>query len=189
VNKSEDRLMRRVQGYHDIRMDGMLDLVIRAKGARVMDIGCNRGLVAFEFANNGAKLVHGCDNYQEGIGVARHLFCDLRNVESRFESVDLTKGVDSLKPFAGQEYDITVMLATYHKIKRLMPAPKLSELMIHIGRQTRQYFGWRGTSEDASGNEGEILQLEKDMKAAGLKLIHRSYISQQLGVAAIWGRL
>lgn len=63
----ENKLMRRVAGYHDIRLDGMLDLVIRARGASVMDVGCNRGLVGFEMANNGATLVHGCDNFAEGI--------------------------------------------------------------------------------------------------------------------------
>ena len=70
-----------MQGYHDIRLDGLTDLLLRARDASVLDLGCNRGLVGFEFANNGAQLVHGIDIYKEGIWTARQLFADLRNCE------------------------------------------------------------------------------------------------------------
>jgi len=186
--KDEHGMQRRVAGYHDIRMDGMTDLVIRARDASVFDIGCNRGLVAFEMANNGARLVHGCDNYLEGIATARHLFADMRHVKSRFEAVDLTEGPSALSVFDEKQYDIVLMLATYHKIKRIMPADRLSDLMKHFGRMTRQYFGWRATSDKPDENDLEIVALDRDMGAAGLVRIHTSYISRQLGVAAIWGR-
>jgi SAM-dependent methyltransferase len=185
----ENKLMRRVAGHHDLRLDGIGDLVIRARGAAVMDIGCNRGLVGFEMANNGAALVHGCDSYAEGIATARQLFADLRNVESRFEVTDLTKGVRALEPFGKTQYDITLMLATYHKLKREMSADALTGLMKHFGERTSRWFGWRGTSEKANENEGEMLQLDRDLRDVGLKRIHTSYISLTLGVAAIWSRV
>jgi SAM-dependent methyltransferase len=183
----EEKMMRRVVGYHDIRMDGLSDLLLRARGARVMDIGCNRGLVAFEFANNGATVCHGCDNYENGVEVARHLFMDLRNCESRFEVVDLTKR-GALGKFGDNTYDITVMLATFHKLKRVMPPDDLSALMHDIGRRTTGFFAWRATSEKLQENEDEMKRIDADMKQCGLKRIHTSYISQTLGVAAIWGR-
>lgn len=183
----EAKLMRRVAGYHDIRMDGMSDLVLRARGSRVMDIGCNRGLVGFEFANNGATAVHGCDNYEDGIKTARQLFADLRSVESRFECLDLTQP-NVLNVFGNAQYDIIVMLATYHKIKRVMDPKALSILMQDIGQRTLKFFAWRATSDKPNENEGEIFQLDKDMKVSGLKRIHTSYISETLGVAAIWAR-
>ncbi len=185
----EGRVMRRVAGYHDLRMDGMLDLVIRAKDCSVLDIGCNRGLVGFEMANNGAKIVHGCDNYENGIATARELFADLRNCKSKFECVDLTKGPPALAPFGTGRYDIVLMLATYHKIKRVMPAELLSALMKDFGRRTQKFLGWRGTSEDRNENEGELLQLDREFRECELKRIQTSYISQTLGVAAIWGRM
>lgn len=185
----EKKLMRRVAGHHDIRMDGMLDLVVRAHGASVMDIGCNRGLVAFEMANNGAKIVHGCDNYEEGITTARHLFADLRNCQSQFECVDLSLGLRSLHPFGTYtKYDIILMLATYHKLKRIMDATLLAELMRDLGDRTLKFFGWRGTSNDPNENEGELRLLDQQLRPAGLKRIHTSYISVTLGVCAIWGR-
>jgi hypothetical protein len=180
-------VLRRVAGPHDIRMDGMLDLVIRARGASVFDIGMNRGLVGYEFANNGATMVHGCDNYVEGVYFARELFADLRNCQTKFEVVDLTER-DAMRVFGNQRYDIVLMLATYHKLKRIMQTSRLSALMTEFGQRTVKWFAWRGTSEKANENEAEIIQIDKDMKAAGLTRIHTSYISQSLGVCAIWER-
>lgn len=183
---SEDKLMRRVAGYHDIRMDGMTDLVMRARDASVLDIGCNRGLVGFEFANNGASKIHGCDIDVECIKVCRHLFCDLRSVENKFEVVDLTGGPQAFSSaFGSQKYAIVVMLATYHKLNRVMPADKLSELMRFFGSITQTYFAWRATSDKFDENEQEMRNLDRDL---GLKRIHTSYISKQLGVCAVWER-
>lgn len=182
------RVQRRVAGYHDIRMDGISDLVLRARGASVFDIGCNRGLVGFEFAINGAKVVHGCDIYEDGIGTAREMFADLRFVESRFEVVDLSPGKSALQPFGGRQYDMTLCLATYHKLKRIMDPKALSELMQAFGHWTKGYFAWRGTSDKPDENEQEIKALDRDLGAVGLRRIHTSYISTELGVAAIWAR-
>lgn len=182
-------MQRRVAGFHDIRMDGMTDLVMRAKGASVFDVGCNRGLVGFEFANNGATVVHGCDLYSEGIDTARHLFADFRHIKSRFEVVDLTKGPDALKVFERDEYDIILLLATYHKLKRVMAKDRLSDLMKHFGRSTKHYFAWRATSDKPHENEEELDALDRDLGSTGLQRVQTSYISQSLGVAAIWGRV
>jgi len=183
---SEVTLQRRVAGYHDIRLDGMLDLVVRARGASVMDVGCNRGLVAFEMANNGARLVHGCDNYAEGIATARQIFADLRAVESRFEVVDLSEGAPALKVFGGVRYDIVLMLATYHKLARVMEPAKLEGLVAALAERTIKWFGWRATSDKPVENHAEMKSL--DRRLAPLKRIHTSHISKTLGVAAIWER-
>ncbi len=181
----DHNLQRRVAGWHDIRLDGITDLVLRAKGASVFDIGCNRGLVGFEFANNGSVLVHGCDNYAEGIATARGLFCDLRNVKSRFEVLDLTQGPDAIiKAFAEDypgTYDIVLLLATYHKLKRIMSAKDLNDLMLHFAERTGTYFGWRGRFEEIE----EIDEIFGDR----LRRIHTSHISRVMEpAAAIWYR-
>lgn len=181
-------IQRRVAGYHDFRLDGISDLVLRAKGKSVFDIGCNRGLVGLEFANNQAAIVHGCDNFVDGITTAREVFADIRSVQSRFEVVDLTKGPQALSAFAGQYYDITLCLATYHKLKRIMEPKHLTDLMQHFGRFTKGYFGWRGTSDKPAENDEEIEALDRALKQVGLVRIHTSYISSELGVAAIWAR-
>jgi len=179
-----NRLMRRVQGFHDLRLDGIGDLLHRARDATVFDIGCNRGLAGFEFAGNGARRVMGCDNYEDGIVACRHLFCDLRAVKHRFEVVDLTGGPNAMRKAFGADadlkHDIVLMLATYHKLKRIMDAQALSNLMVYFGKMTNRYFGWRG-------HEDELKAIDADMSKAGLRRIHTSFISD-IQPAAIWMR-
>lgn len=179
-----NRLMRRVQGYHDLRLDGIGDLLHRARGATVFDIGCNRGLAGFELAYNGAERVMGCDIYEDGITCARHLFCDLRAVKHRFEVVDLTGGEKAMRDAFGKDadlkHDVVLMLATYHKLKRIMSKSDLTALMKYFGSKTAKYFGWRGYEE-------EIAELDRDLGSVGLVRIHTSMISD-IQPAAIWAR-
>lgn len=188
VDRDPWGVQRRVVGMHDYRLDGLTDLTLRARGASVLDVGCNRGMVAMEFANNGAALVHGCDNYGKGIETAREIFADVRSVESRFECVDLTHGAASLDVFGDRKYDIVLLLATYHKIKRAMPDHRLPGLIKNLGERTLRYFAWRGTKEQHAENDAEIEALDKMLDEVGLKRIHISYIATDLGVAGIWAR-
>lgn len=180
-----ENLMRRVQGFHDLRLDGISDLLHRASGKTVFDIGCNRGLAGFEFANNGASRVMGCDIFEDGVICARHLFSDLRAVSHRFEVVNLSGGYGSLKAAFGKEadwgHDIVLMLATYHKLRRIEGNKAwLPDLMRHFGKVTQRYFGWRGYEE-------EIPELDKLLGEVGLIRIHTSLISD-IQPAAIWAR-
>lgn len=181
-------VQRRVAGDHDIRLDGISDLLLRANGASVFDIGCNRGRVGFEFATNGATLVHGCDIYDVGIRTAREWFADIRWVESRFEIVDLTKGPESLRAFGKKQYDIVVCLATYHKLKRVMKPADLDAVMLEFGNRTLKYFAWRGTSDKGDENMDEMKSLDEVFRPIHLRRIHTSFISNTLGAAAIWAR-
>ncbi len=69
-----------------------------------------------------------------------------------------------------------------------MSGDDLATLFIHFGKRTKKYFAWRGTGDKPGENEQEMQQLDDAMLIAGLKRIHTSYISQTLGVAAIWAR-
>ncbi len=179
-------LMRRVAGYHDIRMDGISDLVLRARGASVLDVGCNRGLVGFEFANNGARLVHGCDLYEDGIKTAREIFKDLSNVVSRFEVVDLTKE-GSIGVFGNYPYDIVLLLAVVHKLRRVMKEDDIREFVRKCGGLTRRYIGWRSVSNDKLKAKGEMEYMDEWLGAVGMRREQTSFISD-LGPAAIWAK-
>ena len=184
---TETKLMRRVGGGHNMRLDGVSDILIRCRGASVMDIGCNRGMVAYEFANNGAAVVHGCDNYEAGIATAREVFTDLRAVRSQFEVVDLTAPpAEALAPFMGENYDIMVVLATFHKLARIMTLEQFDALVSHLGALTKTYFVWRATSFDVPANEAEMQRVGKCL--SGFRLVQWSVMSEQLGIAAVWKR-
>jgi chloramphenicol 3-O-phosphotransferase len=145
-------------------------------------------MVALEFYANGASLVHGCDIYAEGIATANHVFVDRRNVEAKFEVVDLSAGAISLQAFGNQRYDIIVVLATIHKLRRVMQREMLYDLIRELGERTIKYLGWRATSEKFQENEEEMAMMDGALAEAGLRRVHTSYISQELGVAAIWMR-
>lgn len=182
---AEYQVQRRVTGHHDLRLDGIGDLVSRARGASVLDIGCNRGMAGYEFACNGARLVHGCDIYELGITVAREIFADIQNVRSRFEVVDLTGGPAALNKAFGKDYegqyDIVLLLAIYHKLKRIMTQVALQELMTDLAKHATRYVGWRGYAE-------EVPELEAIFAPVGFKRIQYSEISESICPAAIWRR-
>jgi SAM-dependent methyltransferase len=184
----EHRIMRRVGGRCDYRLDGLSDLLVRANGMSVLDLGCNRGMIGKDFADRGATLVHGCDIDEAAIFVSRSVFIDIRNVASKFEVVDLSVGAASLEVFGTQKYDTILMIATYHKLKRIMSPEALSELVKALGERTIRFFAWRGTSEKHQENEVEMKNLDRDLESCRMKRIHTSYISRELGVAAVWAK-
>jgi hypothetical protein len=61
--------------------------------------------------------------------------------------------------------------------------------MQHFGRWTKGYFAWRGTSDKPNENDAGDRQPRPRPGKVGLTRIHTSYISAELGVAAIWARL
>jgi len=185
---------RRVAGHHENRLDGMVDLLVRAGGRSVLDLGCNRGMVGYEFYCNGATTVHGCDNYEQGVITAREVFADLRACESKFEVVDLTQGRAAIDAAFGTEqtWDITLCLATLHKIKRQMGLPQAADFMRFIAKRTNRYFAWRGISDTAGGiqteeNQEELKALDNAFRGVARRVL-TSDISEQLGACAVWLR-
>ena len=175
---------KRVAGRHDVRLDGMSDLLLRARDAKVLDVGCNRGLVGYEFANNGASLVHGVDYYEPGIVTAREIFNDIPAVSSRFEVADLTKGPSAMASALGSdytEYDIVLLLAVDQKLLRIVSQSVVDELMTDLAKRTKRYFAYRGFYPD---------NYEKLFEGLGLKRVHYSDLATKaLGApAVIWER-
>jgi hypothetical protein len=78
-------------GMYNDRLSGLRDLLCYAGEASILDIGINRGLIAFEFARRGAAVVHGCDIYRPGVDAAREIFTEMPTT-SRFEVIDLARG-------------------------------------------------------------------------------------------------
>lgn len=171
---------RRVLGLHDIRFDGLSDLLLRASGCSVIDIGCNRGHVAYEFAVNGARLVHGCDIDAASIQAARIWFSELPHLVSQFEVVDLTKP-NSLAPFGKEGYDIVLFIGVIHKLKRQMNEEAVAGLLLELGRRTLTYFGWNGYAEDLD-------LMDRHLNSAGLTRVHTSELALPGRPAAIWKR-
>lgn len=153
------------------RLDGLADLLMYARGASVLDLGCNRGLIGYEFATRGARLVHGCDISMDAIATALFLFNDMIDCESRFEVIDLASGPAALEGY-GPAYDLVFMLGLYHKLRRAMAPADLSKLMCAVAELTKGRFAWNGYAE-------EFDPIDADMKFCGLRCVHRSTLSGQ----------
>lgn len=175
--------VRRVVGIHEIRWDGLSDLLLRAHGASVFDVGMNRGHVAWDFAMNGARMCHGCDIYGGGVQCARMWFAEHPHVESKFEVVDLRGGVAAVTAaFGDQRYDIVLLIGVQHKLKKVMGPPEMRALIAHLGERALTYFGWNGYYDD-------LPLTDEALDDVGLKRIHTSELAFPGRPAAIWKRL
>lgn len=178
----ETHPVRRVHGIHEIRFDGLSDLLIRAHGCSVFDVGCNRGHVGWDFAVNGARLVHGCDISGPSIHCARMWFSEHPHVDSKFEIVDLTKGAKAIQDaFGNQMYDIVLLIGVQHKLKRVMDPIALGGLVNELGLRAMTYFGWNGYAED-------VPNMDKWLGGVGLIRVHTSELALPGRPAAIWKR-
>ena len=170
---------RRVVGLHDIRFDGLSDLLLRARGSSVIDVGCNRAHVAYDFAQNGARLVHGCDIDAISIQCAKIWFSELPHCQSQFEVVDLEKGPSVLDVFGPGGYDIVLFIGVVHKLKRVMDPKLLSQLIQNLAERSLVYFGWNGYVEDLKF---------MDQNLPGLTRVHTSELGLPGRPSAIWKR-
>jgi len=158
------------------RLDGLADLLVRADGASVLDIGSNRGRVAYEFERYGATVIHGCDIYETGMMVANEWFADLRGVRSRFEVVDLIGGGAAIEAKFGatllKQYDFILYLAVHHKLSRIMDKAALLQLVGWLADHCEKYFVWRGSEIEAHDLSSVLV------KKKGFKLVHWSLLSE-----------
>jgi SAM-dependent methyltransferase len=173
---------RRVVGIHEIRFDGLSDLLLRARGCSVFDVGCNRGHLGWDFAMNGARLVHGCDIDGPSIQCARMWFSEHPHVESKFEVVNLEQGPKAVRDaFKDWNYDVVLLVGVQHKLKRAMSKADLDLLIVHLGQRASTYFAWNGYSED-------LPQMQSCLGGAGLTQVHTSELALPGRPAAIWKR-
>lgn len=168
-------IQRRSIHYGGWRMDGLADILLRMQGASVLDLGCNRGRTTNECVEHGAKIVHGCDIDPDCMDTANKWFADDRSIEARFEVCDLTGGPAALKAAFGQhyrtEYDFVLMIAVYHKLRRVMKPEDLLFLVDHVLHHCGRFFVWRGSRE-------ELTEMEPTILRRGFKRVHYSEICE-----------
>ena len=126
------------------RLDGFAGFLIYAPGASVLDLGCHRGLVCYEFAAHGAAAVTGVDIEPSSVAFAERLFEDVERCDAQFE----TNSIFVTPRLTMQYYDFVLLLGVYHKLKRIATAGELDNLMATIAKATRRYFIFNGSAED-----------------------------------------
>ena len=109
---------RRVQSLHDVRFEGLSDLLLR-------DI-FGPGMAA---AEQWFSEVKECES--------KFVALDL------IKGADALQ-----QAFGNQRYDIVLMLGVLHKLKREMKPEAVSGLMRNLGQRAIEYFGWSGYTEE-----------------------------------------
>ena len=109
------------------------------------------------------------------VDTANKWFADIRSVDARFEHIDLAHGPEAVKLAFGKhyhdKYDFTLMLAVYHKLRRVMPVPELLNLVDHFARHTGKFFVWRGGDDQRE-------EFEPVLHKRNFKLVHYSQICE-----------
>jgi len=122
-----------------------------------------KGLVSYEFARHGSKIIHGLEKSMSMVLFSKRLFRDLP-VESEFYQADLSiSGNEFIKKHQSvllDEYDIVLFLGVYHHLKNQMKENDLHELVEVLLAKTKKYFGVRTNSLP----EFESLILNKNFK-------------------------
>lgn len=184
-------VQRRIISHSGFRLDGLGDLLPRAQGASVFDVGCNRGHVSHDLMYYGAAVLHGCDISADAIRHANELFADYRHVDAQFEVVDLTRGSEAiLKVFTERCYDIVLYLAVHHKLRRAMAPGDLWDFIDWLAMHCDRFFVWRGDRE-------QVKEIEPRLFRRGFKRVSYSEICEIVlpqftepvaQPAAIWAR-
>lgn len=155
----------------------MAFLLDAAAGASVLDVGCNRGLVGYEFARCGASLIHGIDKNPQAIATAKHLFDDV-DCTSKFILWDLANGLPTAVGLA-HEYTFVLMLGVVHKLRRVMSPASLEKLIDDLAARTKACFAWNGFAD-------EFAMIDRIFSGRGFKIATR-HQSPAFNVA-VWER-
>lgn len=123
------------------RLDGIEHLLVEADGKSVLDLGCNRGLVLYEFAVHGASKVLGVDKNAQAIATARHLFDDVTTCRWSFEHRDLIYGTPD------ETFDLVLMLGVYHKVRRVLNQRGM-DVLVRAAVRGAEVFAWNGFEEE-----------------------------------------
>jgi ribosomal protein L11 methylase PrmA len=125
-------------------------------GRTILDVGCNIGMVSYEIAKTGPRLIHGIDSDLPSLAIARRIFAAV-DVETRLERIDLAN-LQELKARLEDRYDVVLFLSVYQPLlKRRGPVARdvVRELARRCSGSLLVRVGASGLAEIA-----EILQAE-----------------------------
>lgn len=126
------------------RFEGLEEVIKNSRGMTVLDIGMSDGLVSYEFARNGAILIHGIDVDLERVKFAKRLFSNIP-IDSFFLGYNLAIQHSSFlnNPKFEKSYDVVLFLDVYHHIKKQMDFNQLVSLIQEFLKVTKKTIAIR----------------------------------------------
>lgn len=165
------------------RFRGLEVVFDRCPGASVLDIGACEGLIAYECARRGAKVVHGFEIDGPLVEFARRLFRNVP-VESVFEQQDFSLGFGDFvrrhRALLRDRYDIVLYLGVHHHLKRQMPADLLAEVVDGLLARTGELFAIRTDL---------LPEVDGTIRAAGFEGVSELPGDEAVGRLAIYRRV
>ncbi len=168
LSKIEEMGEKNYSGNIFDRLRGLEFVLAKCAGCDVLDIGSNEGLVSYEFARNGARLIHGFERDERMVGFAQRLFRDVP-IEGRFVAADLAISGKEFAEKYGQlllaQYDVVLFLGVYHHLRRQGPMENLHSLIEVLLDKAKHWFVVR---------TNRIPEFEPIILSRGFKLAHSS---------------
>ncbi|MEP6565330.1 MAG: class I SAM-dependent methyltransferase [Mesorhizobium sp.] len=121
------------------RLEGLFESGIDFSGKRILDAGCNVGIVAYEVAKQGPASIHGIDYFPEFIETAKHVFHGYRSLPHRFDVLDLTKQRQVERTLA-TDYDIVIFMAVWQHIYERHGAGVAERVAVDLARRCAATF-------------------------------------------------
>lgn len=182
TRRNPERTLNLVAGDQFQRLAGLEPVLALAPGTSVLDVGCHRGLVAYEFARRGATLIHGVDIYQPGLDAAREIFADVP-VSNCFQTLDLAAGRQQveagLADVSPDGYDIVLMLAIVQHLSRQMERADLRDLLDFFLHKTRQHLVLRMPGHD---------RIERFILDRGFRHVYFNALDRVLAPVVVYSR-
>lgn len=107
---------------------------------RILDIGCNMGVVGYEICKHAPALYHGIDLLASHLQVARFIFKAVP-VPSAFYEADL---LEEPWPTHTKEYDIVYLLAVFHHLEKWSSTEKACAILRPIIEGCTETIVFRG---------------------------------------------
>ncbi|HAV77201.1 MAG TPA: hypothetical protein DCX53_07595 [Anaerolineae bacterium] len=165
------------------RIDGLEFLLNNCKGASILDVGCAEGLISYEFAKNGAKLIHGFEIDRRRVEFAKLLFQEVpieHNFVAANIAVDFNKFQKQHSHFLLDKYDIVLYLGVYHHLIKQNSVEVVQGFISAMLSRTINYFAVR---------TNKLLEFEYLILSNGFELVFEKPAAATVGQLKIYKRI
>ncbi|APE42684.1 hypothetical protein BOO69_04035 [Sulfitobacter alexandrii] len=129
------------------RLSGLFDVGVSFADQRILDVGCNMGIVGYEVCKQGPAYYHGVELLETHCQIARSIFTAVP-VESVFHDFDVTDA-SVRNEVLSEDYDVVLYLAVHHHLVKKRGKAPAEETARDLFRRCRRSLIFRGDDFDA----------------------------------------
>lgn len=124
------------------RLDGLFDAGVDLKGASVLDVGCNMGIVGYEVCKNGPVRYCGVEAMRVHAFVAEMIFKGV-SIPTRVVRGNIAKLSVRRKIFE-EMYDVVLYLAVHQHIRKQVGEGAAADVLTDLFRHCAKTLVFRG---------------------------------------------